>query len=97
MVSPRTIIILENLVILHEFLPIWNEPHWIEDIYDTPAEKLASQDPTDACFDKTWQTVGEREQISKINCNFFQIKTAGQTCFFSSLSTVLTLSLKSRS
>ncbi|PRS26263.1 hypothetical protein C6W19_25345 [Bacillus sp. RJGP41] len=24
-------------------------PNWIEEIYDTPAEKLASQDPAGAC------------------------------------------------
>ncbi|UYY98077.1 hypothetical protein OJ967_22115 [Peribacillus frigoritolerans] len=33
-------------------------PHWIEEICDTPAELLASRDPTGACFDAAWQTVG---------------------------------------
>ncbi|MGG0410382.1 hypothetical protein [Peribacillus simplex] len=31
---------------------------WIEEIGDTPAEKLTSRDPTGACFDVAWQTVG---------------------------------------
>jgi hypothetical protein len=33
-------------------------PHWIEEICDTPAEKLASLDPTGACVEEAWQTVG---------------------------------------
>ena len=30
----------------------------MEEICDTPAEMLASRDPTDACFDVAWQTAG---------------------------------------
>ena len=30
----------------------------MEEICDTPAEKLASQDPTGACAEEAWQTVG---------------------------------------
>jgi hypothetical protein len=34
-------------------------PCWIEEICDTPAEYLvASQDPTAACGEEAWQTVG---------------------------------------
>ncbi|TDL85873.1 hypothetical protein E2R55_22980 [Vibrio vulnificus] len=33
-------------------------PHWMEEICDTPAEKLASRDPTDAYVEEAWQTVG---------------------------------------
>ncbi len=32
--------------------------YWIEEICDTPAEYLASQDPTAACGEEAWQTVG---------------------------------------
>jgi hypothetical protein len=31
---------------------------WIEEICDTPAEKLASRDLTNACVEEAWQTVG---------------------------------------
>lgn len=30
----------------------------MEEICDTPAEKLASRDPTDACVEEAWQSVG---------------------------------------
>jgi hypothetical protein len=30
----------------------------LEEICETPAELLASRDPTGACFDAAWQTVG---------------------------------------
>ncbi len=33
-------------------------PHWMEENCDTPAEKLASRDPTAACGEEAWQTVG---------------------------------------
>jgi hypothetical protein len=33
-------------------------PYWIEEICETPAEKLASRDPTGACIEEAWQTVG---------------------------------------
>jgi hypothetical protein len=33
-------------------------PQWMEEICDTPAEKLACRDPTDACVEEAWQTVG---------------------------------------
>ncbi|MDO7488400.1 hypothetical protein Q5O89_26675 [Peribacillus frigoritolerans] len=33
-------------------------PHWIEEICDTPAEILARRDPIGACFEEAWQTVG---------------------------------------
>jgi hypothetical protein len=33
-------------------------PHWIEEICDTPAELLASRDPSGACAEEAWQTVG---------------------------------------
>ncbi|WP_336867295.1 hypothetical protein, partial [Peribacillus frigoritolerans] len=32
--------------------------HWIEEICDTPAELLASRDPTGAGAEEAWQTVG---------------------------------------
>ena len=35
-----------------------SNPHWIEEICDTPAELLASRDPTGACAEEAWQTVG---------------------------------------
>ncbi|MGE8022050.1 hypothetical protein ACQKOM_24725 [Peribacillus frigoritolerans] len=30
----------------------------MEEICDTPAEILASRDPTNACVEEAWQTVG---------------------------------------
>ncbi|WP_347940375.1 hypothetical protein AAEY33_22370 [Peribacillus simplex] len=33
-------------------------PHWIEEICDTPAELLASRDTTGACAEEAWQAVG---------------------------------------
>ncbi|MEF2093487.1 hypothetical protein V3595_02280 [Bacillus sp. CFBP9009] len=36
----------------------FNPYYWIEEICDTPAEKLASRDPTAACGEEAWQTVG---------------------------------------
>ncbi|MDO7487461.1 hypothetical protein Q5O89_19945 [Peribacillus frigoritolerans] len=41
--------------------------HWIEEICDTPAELLAGRDPTGACAEEAWQTVGGKERISSIN------------------------------
>ncbi|WP_343929171.1 hypothetical protein [Peribacillus frigoritolerans] len=32
--------------------------YWMEEICDTPAELLASRDPTDARVEEAWQTVG---------------------------------------
>jgi hypothetical protein len=43
----------------------------MEEICDTPAEKLAGRDPVDACFDEAWQAVGGRERISEIISIFF--------------------------
>ncbi|USK79888.1 hypothetical protein QRD90_23795 [Peribacillus frigoritolerans] len=42
---------------LYGFLLFMNSC-WIEEICDTPAEYLASQDPTAACGEEAWQTVG---------------------------------------
>ncbi|MGG0249219.1 hypothetical protein ABEY24_12815 [Peribacillus frigoritolerans] len=39
---------------------LFYDPCWIEEICDTPAEYLASQDPTAACGEEAWQTVGEK-------------------------------------
>ena len=39
-------------------IPNPEDLEWIEKICDTPAEMLASRDPTGACFDGAWQTVG---------------------------------------
>ncbi|MBT2617597.1 MULTISPECIES: hypothetical protein [unclassified Bacillus (in: firmicutes)] len=33
-------------------------PSWMEEICDTPAEKLASRDPAGARAEEAWQTVG---------------------------------------
>ncbi len=33
-------------------------PYYIEEICETPAELLASRDPTDACVEEAWQAVG---------------------------------------
>ncbi|MED3707710.1 hypothetical protein P4502_00440 [Peribacillus frigoritolerans] len=44
-------------LVLYGFL-LFYEPYWIEEICDTPAEYLASQDPTAACGEEAWQTVG---------------------------------------
>ena len=41
-------------------------PYWIEEIYDTPAEKLASRDPAAACGEEAWQTVGGKGGICEI-------------------------------
>ncbi|MEC0272289.1 hypothetical protein [Peribacillus frigoritolerans] len=41
----------------------------MEEICDTPAEKLASRDPTDACVEEAWQTVGGKGADSEINSN----------------------------
>ncbi len=38
-------------------------PQWIEEICDTPAELLASRDPTGACFDEAGRQSAERERI----------------------------------
>jgi hypothetical protein len=38
---------------------------WIEEICDTPAEKLASRDPTDACVEEAWQTVGGKGEDNR--------------------------------
>ncbi|MEF2096448.1 hypothetical protein V3595_17465 [Bacillus sp. CFBP9009] len=48
------------MVILHDYFIVLYElkTQWIEEISDTPAEKLASRDPTDACVEEAWQTVG---------------------------------------
>ncbi|MCP1153446.1 hypothetical protein NKS27_13630 [Peribacillus frigoritolerans] len=48
----------EYLVILHVFFTIEETLFQIEEICDTPAELLGSQDTTCACFDTVWQTVG---------------------------------------
>jgi hypothetical protein len=49
----------QNLVIFHVFLLFYRmKTLWIVEICDTPAEKLASRDPTDACVEEAWQTVG---------------------------------------
>jgi hypothetical protein len=39
------------------------KPYWIEEICDTPAELLTSRDPTGACFDAAWQTVGGKGSV----------------------------------
>jgi hypothetical protein len=61
----------------------------MEEICDTPAEKLASRDPTDACVEEAWRQSAERERISEIHWNVFQIKNSRQTRFSSSLPAVL--------
>ncbi|MED3786109.1 hypothetical protein P4576_02450 [Peribacillus frigoritolerans] len=43
---------------LHFRFLLFYESYWIEEICDTPAEYLASQDPTAACGEEAWQTVG---------------------------------------
>ncbi|PAW26686.1 hypothetical protein BKC07_23520 [Peribacillus simplex] len=45
-------------------------PHKIEENCDTPAEKLASRDPTAACGEEAWQTVGGKGAKSEINWGF---------------------------
>ncbi|MED3910769.1 hypothetical protein P4597_16570 [Peribacillus simplex] len=44
-----------RLIILKFF---YCKSYWIEEICDTPAELLASRDPTGACAEEAWQTVG---------------------------------------
>jgi hypothetical protein len=46
----------KTVVVSYGFL-LFYEPYWIEEICDTPAEYLASQDPTAACGEEG-QTVG---------------------------------------
>jgi len=43
----------------------------MEEICDTPAEKLASRDPTDACIEEAWQTVRGKgaDFWNKLKCN----------------------------
>jgi len=43
----------------------------MEEICDTPAEKLASRDPTDACVEEAWQTVGGKgaDFWDQLKCN----------------------------
>ncbi|MGG0845396.1 hypothetical protein [Peribacillus simplex] len=45
-------------MILKPLMVFYCNPYRIEEICDTPAEYLASQYPTDACGEETWQTVG---------------------------------------
>ncbi|WP_347940639.1 hypothetical protein AAEY33_24435 [Peribacillus simplex] len=56
-------IIKQDQIILNVFSC---NPYWIEEIYDTPAEKLASRDPTAACGEEAWQTVGGKGGICEI-------------------------------
>ncbi|WP_249599497.1 hypothetical protein [Peribacillus frigoritolerans] len=46
------------MVILYDFVFIYMGLTLIEENCDTPAEKLASRDPTAACGEEAWQTVG---------------------------------------
>ncbi|WP_330501210.1 hypothetical protein V2I71_15345 [Peribacillus frigoritolerans] len=55
MVSSRTMILKQDQISLMAFSC---NPHWIEEICDTPAEKLASRDPTGACVEEARETVG---------------------------------------
>ncbi|MFS0601023.1 hypothetical protein [Peribacillus frigoritolerans] len=57
-------------------------PYWMEEICDTPAEFLASRDPTDACVEEAQQTVGGKGAISEIKGNFIKKRTAGKRVFF---------------
>ncbi|GAA1378482.1 hypothetical protein [Peribacillus frigoritolerans] len=43
----------------------------MEEICDTPAEKLASRDPTGACVEEAWQTVGGKgaDFWNQLKCN----------------------------
>ncbi|MED3849588.1 hypothetical protein [Peribacillus frigoritolerans] len=50
---------------------IRTEPHKIEENCGTPAEKLASRDPTAACAEEAWKTVGGKGTESEINWNVF--------------------------
>ena len=51
----------------------------MEEICDTPADKLASQDPTAACGEEAWQTVGGKGADFKNQLNTFQEKDSRQT------------------
>ncbi|MFS0814110.1 hypothetical protein [Peribacillus phoenicis] len=46
------------MFIVYGFLLFYENPQWIEENCDTPAEKLASGDPGGTCFDADWQAVG---------------------------------------
>ncbi len=60
MVLPRTMFFKRRTWLTFEFsLFLFGcNPQYIEEICDTPAEKLASRDPADACGEEAWQTVG---------------------------------------
>ncbi|MBR8646184.1 hypothetical protein KEH51_27120 [[Brevibacterium] frigoritolerans] len=50
---------------------IFYEPYWIEEICDTPAEYLASQDPQPLAVRRLGRQSAERERISEICWNVF--------------------------
>ncbi|MED3909540.1 hypothetical protein P4597_10065 [Peribacillus simplex] len=49
------------------FMVFYCNLHWIEEICDTPAELLASRDPTGAWPRRLGRQSAERERISEIN------------------------------
>ncbi|MEC0274524.1 hypothetical protein [Peribacillus frigoritolerans] len=48
----------------------WN-PHWIEEICDTPANNWLAETPQALAPRRLGRQSAERERISEINCNFF--------------------------
>ncbi|CAH0197992.1 hypothetical protein SRABI133_01849 [Peribacillus simplex] len=63
------------------FMVFYCNPHWIEEICDTPAELLASRDTTGACFDAAWQTVGEKGADFRNQLNFSNKKLQANLSF----------------
>jgi hypothetical protein len=49
----------------------------MEEICDTPAEKLASRDPTDAYVEEAWQAVSGKGADFCNQLEFLKEKTAG--------------------